>query len=130
MTISVSAKRIAERSVKYGSLAACNLDASSSIASIPSRIDSSDLDMFPSCVCESRFNVVALCRSRRDNLTWSARRKTCDGFAIVRRHTRNRCTTKIVRTSPSSSIELRITFEDIDGDFVLFRYVGCVVLLE
>lgn len=57
-----------EKGVSYGSSSACNLEASISTASTPARIDSSDLDIFPSCVWESKFNAVALCRSRRDNL--------------------------------------------------------------
>ncbi len=43
-------------------------------ASMPSRIESSDREMWPSCELGSRLREMALCRSRRDSFMWSARR--------------------------------------------------------
>lgn len=53
--------------------------------SIPSRNDSSDRDMLESVEgLGSSFSEMALCRSRRESLMWSARRRSCDGFDMVR----------------------------------------------
>jgi len=43
-------------------------------ASMPSRIESSDRDMWPSWEFGSRLRLMARCRSSRDSLMWSARR--------------------------------------------------------
>ena len=49
----------------------------------PSRKESRDLDMCPSWEFGSRFSEIARCRSRRESLTWSARRNSWFGFDMV-----------------------------------------------
>lgn len=49
----------------------------------PSRRDSSEREMCPSCEVESRFIDMARCLSNKDSLRWSASRKYWFGFAIV-----------------------------------------------
>jgi len=51
--------------------------------SIPSRNWSSDREMWPSCESRERLSVFARCRSRRDSLMWSARRRSAFGFDMV-----------------------------------------------
>lgn len=50
--------------------------------SSPSRSDSSDREICPSCDVGSRFNDIARCRSNKESLMWSARRKYWFGLAI------------------------------------------------
>lgn len=49
----------------------------------PSRNDSSDLEIWPSCDVGSRFKETALCLSSRESFMWSARRKSWFGFDIA-----------------------------------------------
>ena len=58
----------------YGSPFASSLAASASVASMPSRNNSSEREMLPSCAEGSRLSEIALWRSRRESLMWSARR--------------------------------------------------------
>ena len=51
--------------------------------SIPSRIDSRERDMVLSWELGSRFSEIARCRSSRESLMWSARRKSWDGLAML-----------------------------------------------
>lgn len=51
--------------------------------STPSRNESSDLEMCPSCDVGSRLSDIARCRSSKDNFIWSARRKYWLGFAMM-----------------------------------------------
>lgn len=59
-----------------GSLFSSNRICSASRASRLSRKDSSDREMWPSWEFGSRFREMARCRSSRESLMWSARRKS------------------------------------------------------
>jgi len=49
----------------------------------PSRRESKERDMWPSCEVGSRFREMARWRSRRESLMWSARRKYWFGLAML-----------------------------------------------
>ena len=66
----------------YGSEASAKLRYSASNFSRPSRIESRDREMWPSCVVGSRLREMARCRSRRESLMWSASRYSCEAEAI------------------------------------------------
>ena len=53
-------------------------------ASMPSRIESRDREMWPSWELGSRFREIARWRSRSESFMWSARRYSCDGFAMLK----------------------------------------------
>lgn len=49
----------------------------------PARKDSREREMWPSWEFGSRFREMARCRSRRESLMWSARRKSWFGFDMA-----------------------------------------------
>ena len=51
-----------------------SLTVSASMASTPSRMDSSERDILPSWADGSRLRDMALCRSKSESFIWSARR--------------------------------------------------------
>lgn len=63
--------------------ASCNLILSSITLSSPSRKESSDREICPSCEVGSRFRDIARCLSSKDSLMWSANRKYWFGLAMV-----------------------------------------------
>lgn len=69
--------------VSYGSSFSSRRAICISSDSIPSRRDSKERDISPSCELGSSLRDIALCRSRRDSFMWSASRKSCDGLLIV-----------------------------------------------
>lgn len=70
----------------YGSPLSSKRVCCCSTASMPSRKDSRDLEMWPSWELGWRFRDIARCRSSSESLMWSAKRYSCDGFAMVLLH--------------------------------------------
>lgn len=62
--------------------ASCNRTRSAVTFSSPSFSESSEREMWPSCEVGSSLSDIARCRSSKDSLMWSARRKYWLGFAI------------------------------------------------